>query len=72
MLQIPKDIKDLLEKSIIAFGTCDKTMRPNIITIASCQVVGPNQVLFTDYFLIKLTKTSLKIARWLYPLGSGW
>ena len=35
-------------------------MRPNIITIASCQVVGPNQVLFTDYFFNKTYKNLLE------------
>jgi len=60
MLQIPKEVKDLLEKSIIAFGTCDKLMRPNIIAIPYCKVVGPNQVLITDNFFNKTYKNLLE------------
>ena len=60
MLQIPKDIKDLLRNLLLLLVPATKTMRPNIITIASCQVVGPNQVLFTDYFFNKTYKNLLE------------
>jgi len=60
MLQIPKEVKELLERSIIAFGTCDKLMRPNVIAIACCKVVGPNQVLITDNFFNKTYKNLLE------------
>lgn len=56
MIQIPEDIKNLLEKSIIAFGTADKNMKPNIIAVACCKVVSPNQVLVTDNFFNKTYK----------------
>jgi predicted pyridoxine 5'-phosphate oxidase superfamily flavin-nucleotide-binding protein len=59
MLQIPKEVKDLLEKSIIAFGTCDKLMRPNVIAITSHRMVGPNQILITDNFFSKTFKNLL-------------
>lgn len=60
MLQIPKEVKELFERSIIAFGTCDKLMRPNIIAVTSRRVVGPNQVLITDNFFNKTYKNLLE------------
>lgn len=59
MLQIPTEIKNLFEKSIVAFGTCDKLMRPNIVAITCCKVVGPNQILITDNFFNKTYKNLL-------------
>ena len=57
MIQISPEIKSLLEKSIIAFGTADKLMRPNVIAISDgCQVVGPNQVLIVDNYFNKTYK----------------
>jgi predicted pyridoxine 5'-phosphate oxidase superfamily flavin-nucleotide-binding protein len=53
MLEIPQNIKELFEKSIIAFGTVDKEGCPNVIAVACCRVVSPNQVLITDNFLNK-------------------
>jgi len=60
MLQIPTEVKNLFESSIIAFGTCDKLMRPNIIAVTCRRVVGPNQILITDNFFNKTYKNLLE------------
>ncbi len=60
MLQIPVEVKNLFESSIIAFGTCDKLMRPNIIAVTCRRVVGPNQILITDNFFNKTYKNLLE------------
>ena len=57
MIQISPEIKKLLEQSIIAFGTADKLMRPNVVAIRDCcQVVGPNQVIVVDNYFSKTYK----------------
>lgn len=53
MIQISENIKTLLEKSIIAFGTADKNNKPNVNAVACCKVVSDNQVLVTDNFFYK-------------------
>lgn len=60
MLQIPKEVKELFERSIVAFGTCDKLMRPNVIAVTCRKVVGPNQILITDNFFNKTYKNLLE------------
>jgi predicted pyridoxine 5'-phosphate oxidase superfamily flavin-nucleotide-binding protein len=60
MINIPKDIKDLFEKSIVALGTCDKLMKPNVVAITCRQIVGPNQILITDNFFNKTQKNILE------------
>lgn len=58
MIQIPDNIKQLLEKSICAFSTVDSISRPNTVAVACCKLVSPNQVLITDNFFNK-TRTNL-------------
>ena len=60
MLQIPTEIKNLFEKSIVAFATVDKDSKPNCVAIACCKVVTPNQVLITDNFFNKTRINLLK------------
>lgn len=69
MLQIPDNVKSLLEKSIIAFGTCDQNSKPNVIAVACCKVVSPSQVLITDNFFNKTrrnleTNKSISLSFW--------
>lgn len=59
MIQIPPAVKELLEKSIVAFGTCDKHLRPNVIAVTGIIATGPNQVLITDNFFNKTYKNIL-------------
>jgi len=60
MITIPKNIKELIEKSLVAFATCDKLMRPNVIVIGGVTVVSPNQLLLTDNQMDK-TKNNLLV-----------
>lgn len=69
MIKIPQDIKNLLEKSIVAFGTCDKSGKPNVVAVACCKVVTANQVLITDNFFNKtranlLANDQVSLAFW--------
>lgn len=59
MIKISENIKTFLEKSIIAFGTCDQSNRPNINAVACCKVVSDNQVLITDNFMNKTRQNLL-------------
>jgi len=53
MINFPSEIIDLFEKSIVAFGTCSPDLKPNVVAVACCKVVAPNQVLLTDNFFNK-------------------
>lgn len=53
MVTITPNIKELFEKSVIAFGTCNSDCVPNVIAVACCKVVANNQVLITDNFFNK-------------------
>jgi len=64
MIQIPSNIKVLLEKSIIALSTVDNQNRPNTVAIACCKVVGTNQVLVTDNFMNK-TRQNLEVNKFV-------
>ena len=59
MTVISDQQKTLFEKSIVAFGTCDKNCKPNVNAVAACKVVSDNQVLVTDNFL---NKTRINLA----------
>lgn len=58
MIIIPENIKHLLEKSIVAFGTTNKNLKPNVNAVACCRVVSQNQVLITDNYFNK-TRSNL-------------
>jgi len=60
MIKITENIKSLLEKSIIALGTCDKNFKPNVNAVAYCKVVSDSQVLVTDNFLNKTRQNLLE------------
>jgi predicted pyridoxine 5'-phosphate oxidase superfamily flavin-nucleotide-binding protein len=60
MVEITPIIKELLEKSIVAFGTCDKNFKPNVNAVACCKVVAQNQVLFTDNYFNKTRQNLLE------------
>ncbi|MFA7301296.1 MAG: pyridoxamine 5'-phosphate oxidase family protein [Candidatus Shapirobacteria bacterium] len=53
MIKITLNIKELFEKSVVAFGTCNSDYIPNVIAVACCKVVADNQVLITDNFFNK-------------------
>lgn len=59
MISIPPEIKELFEKSIVAFGTCSSDQKPNVVAVACCKVVAPNQVLITDNFFNKTRENLL-------------
>ena len=58
MITINKELKEIIENSLNALATCDKSMKPNIIVVSHVRVVGPNQILLTDNCMVK-TKVNL-------------
>lgn len=59
MIKISENIKLLIEKSNVAFATCNQNNIPNCNIIACVKVINDNQVLFTDNYLNK-TRNNLE------------
>ena len=53
MITVKSEIKNFLEKSIVAFATVDLNNKPNVVAVAFCKFISDNQVLITDNFMNK-------------------
>ncbi len=55
---INENHRNLIENRILAFGTANKTGKPNVIAIGFCKVIDNDKILITDNFFNK-TKVNL-------------
>jgi len=56
MANITQEMKELIEKNIIAFATVNRDKQPHTIAIAYPKVVSDNQVILTDNFMQESVK----------------
>ena len=60
MVEINKELKQLVENNIVAFASVDETGKPHNIAVGSSRVVSKNQIIVTDNFMKETTQNILK------------
>ncbi len=56
MVEINRELKDLIEGNALAFATIDENGNPHCIAVAFVKVVSKNQVLVTDNYMSETRK----------------
>ncbi|MBN2016117.1 pyridoxamine 5'-phosphate oxidase family protein [Candidatus Dojkabacteria bacterium] len=59
-IKINNKQKALIESVALAFGTCNKQGKPNVVAVACVKVVDQDKILITDNFFNKTRKNLLE------------
>lgn len=60
MVEISPEIKEIVERNVIALATSDERGMPNVIPVACVKVVSKNQLLITDNYMVQTRKNLQK------------
>jgi hypothetical protein len=56
MIEINKELKNLIEENALAFATVDEKGNPHCVAVAFVKVVSENQILVTDNYMVETIK----------------
>jgi predicted pyridoxine 5'-phosphate oxidase superfamily flavin-nucleotide-binding protein len=60
MAEINEELKDLIEKNVVALASIDESGKPHCIVVAYPKIVSKNQVVITDNFMKETVQNILK------------